>query len=219
MPDIGAILRSVPPIVWVLFALVIALKVFRWWWNSPEQKGRRGEKLVAERLRKGLPDEYLMLHDVYLPLPDGTTAQIDHIIVSQYGIFVVETKNYSGWIFGSEGDREWTQSFPNKKSRFKNPIRQNYRHICALAESLGIDKSYFHGVVAFTGNCTFKTDMPEGVVYSRNAADYIRSFRQPLIKSEQVGEIVSMIAARQGTLSEEQIKNHVSNLKKRHSEF
>ena len=61
--------------------------------------------------------------------------------------------------------------------------------------------------------------MPKGVVYSRNAADYIRSFRQPLIKSEQVGEIVSMIAARQGTLSEEQIKNHVSNLKKRHSEF
>ncbi len=204
------------PIVWVLFALVVALNVFGLWWNSPKQKGARGERLVARRLRRGLPDEYLMLNDVYLPLSDGTTAQIDHIVVSQYGIFVVETKTYSGWIFGREGDREWTQSIYRKKSRFQNPIRQNYKHICALTDNLGIDKSYFHGVVAFTGDCTFKTDMPEGVVYSRNAADYIRSFRQPLIKSEQVGKFASMIAARQGTLSEEQIKNHVSNLKKRH---
>ena len=208
-----------PPIVWVLFVLVVALKVFGSWWNSPEQKGARGERLVARRLRKGLPDEYLMLNDVYLPLPDGTTAQIDHVVVSQYGIFVVETKNYSGWIFGSEGDCEWTQSFPSKKSTFQNPKLQNYEHICALADNLGIDKSCFIGVVALTGNCTFKKDMPKGVVYSRNAADYIRSFGQPRIMPEQVGKIASMIAERQGTLSKEQIKNHVSNLKKRHSGF
>ena len=208
------------PIVWGLFALVVALNVFGLRWYSPKQKGARGERLVAGRLRRGLPDEYLMLNDVYLPCPDGTTAQIDHIIVSQYGIFVVETKTYSGWIFGDENGRKWTQTFRRgKKYTFNSPIRQNYSHICALADNLGIGKSYFHGVVALTGNCTFKTEMPKGVVYSRNAADYIRSFRQPLIKSEQVGEIVSMIAARQGTLSEEQIKNHVSNLKKRHSEF
>jgi len=219
MPDIGAILKSIPPSLWVFFALVIALKVFLLRWNSSEQKGRRGEKFVAGRLRKGLPDEYLMLNDVYLPCSDGTTAQIDHVIVSKYGIFVVETKNYSGWIFGSEGDREWTQSIYRKKSRFRNPMRQNYKHICALAENLGIDKSYFHGVVALTGNCMVKTNMPAGVVYSGNAADYIRSFNRQIIKPEQVGKFASMIAERQGTLSEEQIKNHVANLKKRHPGF
>lgn len=53
-----------PPMVWVLLAIVIALKVFWLWWSSPKQKGTRGEKLVAGRLRKGLPDEYLMLNDV-----------------------------------------------------------------------------------------------------------------------------------------------------------
>ena len=200
-----------------VLALLVVLRIFLLWWNSPKQKGKRGEKLVAGRLRKGLPDEYRILNDIYLPLPDGTTTQIDHIVVSQYGVFVVETKTYSGWIFGDEKSKEWTQSIYRKKSRFQNPMRQNYKHICALADNLGIDKSYFRGVVAFTGDCTFKTDMPEGVVYSRRAAEYIRGFGQPIIKAEQVGEVASVIAEWQGTLSEGQIRGHVDNLKKRHS--
>ena len=214
------ILESFQPIfrmLWGALFLVIALKLFFWWWNSPKRKGARGEKLVAGRLRKGLPEEYLILNDIYLPLPDGTTTQIDHVIVSQYGVFVVETKTYSGWIFGDEKSKEWTQSIYRKKSRFQNPMRQNYKHICALADNLGIDKSYFIGVVAFTGNCTFKTDMPDGVVYSRRAADYIRSHNKPTIKASQVGELANAIAEWQGTVGEERKSCHVANLKKRHS--
>ena len=214
------ILESFQPIfrmLWGALFLVIALKLFFWWWNSPKRKGARGEKLVAGRLRKGLPEEYLILNDIYLPLPDGTTTQIDHVIVSQYGVFVVETKTYSGWIFGDEKSKEWTQSIYRKKSRFQNPMRQNYKHICALADNLGIDKSYFHGVVAFTGDCTFKTEMPPCVVYSRRASDYIRSYNTPIIKPSQIDELTSAIAEWQGTLSEKQIDSHVANLQKRHS--
>lgn len=200
-----------------VFALLVVLRVFLLWWNSPKQKGKRGEKAVARRLRKGLPDEYRILNDVYLPLPDRTTTQIDHIVVSQYGVFVVETKTYSGWIFGDEKSREWTQAIYHKKSRFQNPIRQNYKHICALADNLGIDKSYIIGVVAFTGDCTFKTDMPDGVVYSRRLAAYIRSYKTPKIKVEQLDELVAAIAKWQGTLSEKQIDSHVANLQKRHA--
>ena len=76
--------------------------------NSPSRRGATGEKFVAWRLRFGLPDEYLILNDVYLPLPDGTTTQIDHIVVSQYGVFVVETKCYKGWIFGNAESKVWT---------------------------------------------------------------------------------------------------------------
>ena len=217
MPDIGVIFKSIPPMVWVVFALVVALKVFLLWWNSPKQKGARGERRVAQLLRAGLPDEYRIMNDVYLPLPDGTTTQIDHIVVSQYGIFVIETKTYSGWIFGDEKSPEWTQSIYHKKSRFQNPIRQNYKHICALEDNLGIDKSYFHSVVVFAGDCTFKTPMPNGVVYSRRAADFIRSFDRQIIKVKQLDEIVSVIAAWQETLSKEQIRNHIANLEKRHS--
>ena len=200
-----------------VLALLVVLRMFLLWWNSPKQKGKRGEKLVAGRLRKGLPDEYRILNDIYLPLPDGTTTQVDHIVVSQYGIFVVETKTYSGWIFGDEKSKEWTQSIYRKKSRFQNPMRQNYKHICALADNLGIDKSYFIGVVAFTGDCTFKTEMPDGVVYSRRAAEYIRSHNKPTIKASQVDELANAIAEWQGTVGEERKSCHVANLKKRHS--
>ena len=92
-----------------------------------------------------------------------------------------------------------------------------YKHICALANNLGIDKSYFIGVVAFTGDCTFKTDMPDGVVYSRRAVDYIRSCNTPRIKASQVGELADAIAEWQGTVGEERKSCHVANLKKRHS--
>ena len=204
-------------IVIIVTVASIALKMFFSWLSSPKQKGKRGEKLVAGRLRKGLPDEYRILNDIYLPLPDGTTAQIDHIVVSKYGVFVVETKNYSGWISGEEGSSEWVQSIYRKKSRFQNPMRQNYKHICALADNLGIDKSYFIGVVAFTGGCTFKTEMPDGVVYSRDVAKYILAQHAEKILFEQVDEIVSAIISWQSSLSKEQIDNHVANLKKRHS--
>jgi hypothetical protein len=137
--------------------------------------------------------------------------------VSQYGVFVVETKTYSGWIFGDEKSKDWTQSIYRKKSRFQNPMRQNYKHICALADNLGVDKSYFIGVVAFTGDCTFKTEMPEGVVYSRRAADYIRSKNMPKIKSEQVGELAQAISEWQATVSEERKSKHVENLRKSHA--
>ena len=215
-----AVVESFKPIFRMMggvLALLVVLRVFLLWWNSPKQKGKRGEKLVAGRLRKGLPDEYRILNDIYLPLPDGTTTQIDHIVVSQYGVFVVETKTYSGWIFGDEKSSVWTQSIYRKKSRFQNPMRQNYRHICALADNLGIDKSYFTGVVAFTGDCTFKTEMPDGVAYSRRAADYIRSHKVPKIKVKQLDELAAAIAEWQGTLTEKQINDHVANLRKRHS--
>ena len=202
--------------VW-LFAMLLAVKLFAAWLDSPSQKGKSGERTVASRLRQGLPEEYIILNDVYLPLADGTTTQIDHIVVSQYGIFVVETKTYSGWIFGGEKSVQWTQSIYRKKSRFQNPLRQNYLHICALSESLGLDKSFFHSVVAFTGDCTFKTEMPANVVYSRQAADYIRSFTTPMLRVSQVAEVAAAIQSWDDVVGEEQRAAHVDNLRQRHA--
>ena len=200
-----------------MLALLVAIKLFFTWFNSPKQKGARGERLVAARLRSGLPAEYRMLNDVYLPLPDGTTTQIDHIIISQYGVFVAETKTYSGWIFGDEKSAQWTQSIYRKKSRFHNPLRQNYRHICALADNLGIDKTYFQSLVIFANDCKFKTDMPKNVVFLHNAIAYMRSFDKPIIKVSQIDELVDAIAEWQGTIDKKRKSSHVVNLKKRHS--
>jgi restriction system protein len=122
-----------------------------------ELQGRAASKFfLNEKL-------YRSLHNVTIPAKGGTT-QIDHVIASRYGIFVVEAKNYNGWIFGSERDAQWTQNLFGKKSRFQNPLRQNYRHIASLAEFLGLPEDRFHSVVMFWGECEIKTKLPSNVL-------------------------------------------------------
>ena len=70
-----------------------------------------------------------------------TELQIDHVVVSIYGIFVIETKNYSGWIFGDENSQYWAQVIYKTKNRFYNPILQNRGHIKALQ---GLLQDYSH---------------------------------------------------------------------------
>ncbi len=83
----------------ILIAVVGAI-IFGWWYNSPEQKGKRGEIRVHDILSH-LSDEYHILNDVVLKTERGTT-QIDHIVVSKYGIYAIETKNYRGEIYGDD---------------------------------------------------------------------------------------------------------------------
>ncbi len=105
--------------------------------GTPSGRGYVGELKVSAASALALPRSiYTRFHEVTLRVPDGTT-QIDHIFVSRYGVFVVETKNMSGWIFGNERDRQWTQRFRNgHKTRLQNPLRQNYRHTKAVGIAL-----------------------------------------------------------------------------------
>ena len=87
-------------------------------------KGFLGESVINVAMWLKLEkDIYHRLNGITLPRANGGSTQIDHIIVSVYGIFVIETKNYKGWIYGSETQRQWTQSFPNgSKFKFQNPL-------------------------------------------------------------------------------------------------
>ena len=118
-------------------------------------KGFLGETVINVAMWLKLEkDVYHRLNNVTLPLANGGSTQIDHVIVSVYGIFVIETKNYKGWIYGSEKQKQWTQSFPNgSKFKFQNPLRQNYLHIKTLADLLDLELSYFHSMIAFIGEC------------------------------------------------------------------
>lgn len=100
--------------------------------NLPSVKGFFGEISIRILLKFLNKDKYLIINDVLIPTNNGTTAQIDHIVVSIYGIFVIETKNYNGWIFGSENSKNWTQVIYKTKNHFYNPIMQNKGHIKAL---------------------------------------------------------------------------------------
>lgn len=132
---------------------------------------------------------YQSLNDVTLPTAEGTT-QIDHVLVSPYGIFVIEAKNLEGWIFGSERDAQWTQNLYSNKTRCQNPLRQNYHHIAVLSEFLKLPQTAFHPVVMFWGDATFKTPLPDNVLH-KGYPHYIKSKAEVLFTDEEVTQSAS----------------------------
>ena len=120
--------------------------------------GRRGEKLTERELklvqlfgRKGRT-----LRNLYVPKDNGETSEIDLVYITQKGIFVFESKNYSGWIFGDEASQYWTVSLPNgQKNRFYNPIKQNRTHLKWLGAFVGAEIPLF-SIVVFSERCELK---------------------------------------------------------------
>jgi restriction system protein len=126
--------------VWGTLGWVIPLMLLIGLLKSPWAKGHIGELLVRLFAHWQLDKQtYRRLHNVTLNTPDGTT-QIDHVFLSPYGIFVLETKNMSGWIFGSEKQAQWTQKLYKRTYKFQNPLRQNYKHLKALEATLGVNR-------------------------------------------------------------------------------
>lgn len=147
---------------WVIPVLLIlgAIKVFK-----PFLKGKIGEFAVAAHVKLYLKGDYILLNDLTLPDIESGTTQIDHILLSPYGIFVIETKNYKGWIFGTERQKQWTQKIYKQSFKFQNPIHQNYKHMKVLEKILAdiLDKEFIHTVIVFMPEAVFKTDMPSNV--------------------------------------------------------
>jgi ribosomal protein L32 len=126
--------------------------------NYADIKGSMGEWKVNQALSQ-LDSQYTIFHDVYLPSENGGTTQIDHVVTSPYGIFVIETKNYDGWIFGKENQKYWMQVIYKRKEKLYNPIWQNYGHIQALKTYIGYgneDSNSFHSIIAFSKSSTLK---------------------------------------------------------------
>jgi restriction system protein len=152
-------------VLYVLLALGIAFLYF--YLKSPSVIGAAGERRVNSTLRRKLAEQdYIVLEDLTLPTSNGTT-QVDHIVISRYGIFVIETKNMSGWIFGGETQARWTQVMRRHKSQFQNPLRQNFLHIKVVQDLLCIRIDQLENLVAFVGSAEPKTEMPPNVFWSR----------------------------------------------------
>ncbi|MGP4972992.1 NERD domain-containing protein [Psychrobacter alimentarius] len=183
-------------------------------------KGFLGETVINVAMWLKLEkDVYHRLNGITLPRANGGSTQIDHIIVSVYGIFVIETKNYKGWIYGSEKQKQWTQSFPNgSKFKFQNPLRQNYLHIKTLADLLGLELSYFHSMIAFIGECELKTrdELPEHVLTS-GMVSYVKKKQDKLLTEDEVTSIVEQIESNRFSKSWRTNRQHKSYLKDKHS--
>ena len=197
--------------LWWVFPLLIASAIAR----TPWFKGIFGEWLVRVSAKLFLDSkEYHSIHNVTLRTPDGTT-QIDHIFVSRFGVFVVETKNYSGWIFGDEHQAMWTQKIFKTSNKFQNPLRQNHKHVKALEALLNIPPEQIHSVVVFVGGSEFKTKMPSNVTYASGYIGYIKSKTEILLSLSEVEAISTAITTGRMTPSHATNREHVQNVQRR----
>jgi hypothetical protein len=195
-------------VVLLVFTVVMLIK-------SPRGQGWLGERITSLGVWAMLDaSTYRRFDDVIVPSPTGTT-QIDHVLVAVSGIFVIETKNMTGWIYGRAEEATWTQVRRRGAThRFQNPLRQNYRHIRALSDHLGLDPGLFHSVVWFIGDCTFKTERPPNVL-TAGLIPYLREFTEPRLSQAQVEAAASALQA----LKEHPVatrREHVQSLAARH---
>jgi hypothetical protein len=152
---------------WVIpfFLIVSGIKLAA----KARSQGWIGERLVANRLdRLG----HSALHDIILPDGRGGLTQIDHLLLNGRGIWVLETKTFTGRLFGRPRDKQWTQRIGKKSYRIGNPLRQNYGHLKAI-ESIVNEEVPIHGLVVLAGSAKFPNGTPDGVVHRRRLLEVV----------------------------------------------
>lgn len=204
-PIITGFLRS----FWYFIPIFIIIAVLKTAWF----KGFFGEVMVNLAAKLFLnKDVYHLIKNVTLPTDDGTT-QIDHIIVSKYGVFVIETKNMKGWIFGSPNQRTWTQKIFKHTNKFQNPLHQNYKHTKTLESCLDLSEGKIFSLVVFVGDSTFKTNMPDNVTYAGGYIRFIKSRKDIVLADDEVSSVIEKIESGRLTPSFKTQREHVNNVK------
>lgn len=189
-------------IFWWLLPLFIAAALF----SSAWFKGCIGETMVNMGASLLLnKKDYHRIKNVSLSTGYGS-ALIDHIIVSRFGIFVVEIKNMKGLIFGNAYQKKWTQRIFKYTRTFQNPLQHGCKHCKTIEEALGLGPDKIFSIVVFTGESVFATPMPDNVVYGGRYIRYIKSKTEVLLTEAEVQQIIRQIA--DGCL-ESSIKSHL----------
>ncbi|NUU61088.1 nuclease-related domain-containing protein [Paenibacillus agri] len=196
--------------------------------QAPKQKpkvaatriGELGEHKINIQLGQ-LPKECKSLSDLMLPNPKSRTgyAQIDHIIISPYCLFVIETKNYNGEIKGGRTDQQWSVS---NRYKMYNPLKQNYGHIKAIESLLkGVPKVKSVSIISFTMRCRFSIDPElrqiqsnELVVYDVELSEFISrkllrlktETSEPLFSQMQIQSIYDQLS--QANITDTEIRKH-----------
>lgn len=206
--DYSSIINQFIDATWYFILIIFLVIIIKSSWF----KGITGEFMVNILARMFLDKHvYHLIKNVTLPTENGTT-QIDHIIVSIYGVFVVETKNMKGWIYAGPNQKTWTQKIYKHSTKFQNPLHQNYKHIKTLESLLGLNDQQVHSLVVFVGDSTFKTEIPEKVTYGCGYVRFIKSKRQPVLSETEVDSILSKISAGMLTRSFKTNREHVKHV-------
>jgi restriction system protein len=187
--DLSIYLNMIISAAWYLIPIFILAAIIKSAWF----KGVLGEWQVNLLIKFFLDkNDYHLIKNVTIPTDDGTT-QIDHIIVSKYGVFVIETKNMKGWIFGSANQKQWTQQIFKHKSKFQNPLHQNYKHVKTLETCLKTQSDTIFSLIIFIGDSTFKTKMPDNVRFARGGIEYIKSKTDIVFNAQEVVSVIEQV--------------------------
>lgn len=176
-----------------------------------------GEALVSEVVQASFrPPDYHLMNHVTLPLEDGTT-QIDHVLVSRFGVFVIETKDYRGWIFANARHAKWTQVLFRHRYPLQNPVFQNSLHVRAVRSLLDfLPPDAVESVVVFTGEAEFKTPVPDGVLYVSELVEYLQERTVEVMSLNRVQFCVGRLETARLAVSGQTDVEHVQNLERRH---
>ena len=199
-------------IVLVIIFLVVTIGVVKK--RSPKSKGERGENVVAEILGNTIPGEQYVINDLLFKNKFGQSCQIDHVFINRFGIWVIETKNYSGNIYGQETQREWTQvlAYGHEKHEFYNPIKQNATHIYHLSKYLKVN-NLFQNIVVFLSNADISNIISENV-YTIHELNTIKSrVTHVSLSVEQMEQYYNRLLAlkNSATISQDE---HIENIHK-----
>lgn len=169
-----------------LFFVLLLFKVFQ-----TEISGWWGEQKVSTLLSMLNANQYAVFNDV-LVQHNGRSSQIDHVVVSPFGVFVIETKNYKGWIYGGRFAQYWTQNIWGNKHRLFNPILQNQGHINALKRVLPtFHEKQFISVVVFSSKASLMSSLPRecNVITTSKLNAVIRSYTDTILTCKEVDEL------------------------------
>jgi hypothetical protein len=155
------------------------------------------------------------MNHVTLRLDDGTT-QVDHILVSRFGVFVIETKDYKGWIFANATDTTWTQVLFGVRFKFQNPILQNKRHVRAVRAQLDfLPPDTIRPLVVFAGDAEFKAAIPQGVITIAELVLYLRGQTEVLMSHNRVQFSVGRLETARLAISRQTDVEHIQSLARR----
>ena len=190
-----------------------------------KNKGKIGEYKISD-LISSLDGYKKIIFNSYIPTPDGRTTEIDVLMIHESGIYLFESKNYSGWIFGNEKQQEWVQSFSNwrksKKIHFPNPIIQNHVHMKWLQNFLRDNSFPFYSFIVFGNDCELKkvtiTSGNHAVVEQYQLFDCVNRTalaHQGCLKPEKIDELYEkLMPLTQKSLAEKE--KHIENIREKY---
>lgn len=162
------------PWFWILIIIDILMYTF-----YKKIIGIAGEHWVKKELKK-LPSDYLILNNIMFKTKDELTHQIDHIVISKYGIFVIETKQYNGYIKGNDYDKKWEIYSGKQKFYINNPVHQNYGHVQSLKEILSLNDNCFISIVCISSRAKINV-RSDVVVELPYLLDKILNYKEEII--------------------------------------